>query len=92
MAQLVAWILPPAALPIALPAITVGGAREAVEIRSGRSRLVPSAVELVRTPSSMETTSVAAKISRRLAVKKEDCRRGVGRGQQRCIDDNRPHG
>jgi hypothetical protein len=58
MAQLVAWILPPAALPIALPvalpAITVGGVREDVEIRSGRSKLVPSTVELVRTPSSME--------------------------------------
>jgi hypothetical protein len=53
---------------------------------------VPIDVELVGTPSSMETAFVAAKISRRLAVRKEDCRRGIGCGQQRCIDDSRPHG
>jgi len=96
LAQLAAWILPlaalPVALPVALPAIIVGGAREAAEIKSGRSRPVPIDVELVGMPSSMETASVVAKISRRLAVRKEDCRRGVGRGQQRCIDDSRLHG
>ena len=92
LAQLAAWILPPTALPVALPAITVGGAREAAEIRYGCSRPVPSAVELVGTPSSMETASVAAKISRRLAVRKKYYKRGVGRGQQRYIDDSRPHG
>jgi hypothetical protein len=32
------------------------------------------------------------KIARRLAVRKENCRRGVGRGQQRCIDDSGPYG
>ena len=51
------------------------------KIRSGRSRPVPIDVELVGTPSSMETAFVVAKISRRLAVRKEDCRRGIGRGQ-----------
>jgi hypothetical protein len=80
-----------AALPIFVLAITVGGAREAVKIWSGRSKHVPSAIELVGMPSSMEKASTVAKISRRLAVRKEDCRRGVGRGQQRCIDDSRPH-
>jgi hypothetical protein len=66
---ILAWILPPAALPIALPAaVTVGGVREAAEIRSGCSRPVPSAVELVGTPSSMKTISVAAKIFKRLVT------------------------
>jgi len=92
LAQLAAWILPPTALPVALPAITIGGAREAAEIRYGCSRPVPFVVELVETPSSMETASVAAKISKRLAVRKKDLRRGVGRRHQRCIDDSRPHG
>jgi hypothetical protein len=82
LAQLATWILPSAALPIALPvAVTIGGVREAAEIRSRRNRHVPSVVELVGTPSSMKTASAAAKISRRLAVRNEGCRRGVGLGQ-----------
>ena len=96
MVQLAAWILPLAVLPIALSiallAIIVGGAREATEIKFGRSRLVPSVVELVRTPSSIETTYVVTKISKRLAMSKEDYKRGVGCGQPRCIDDSKPHG
>jgi hypothetical protein len=38
------------------------------------------------------TLFYTCKIARRLAVRKENCRRGVGRGQQRCIDDSRPYG
>jgi hypothetical protein len=82
LAQLAAWILPSTVLPIALPAaITVEGVRKAAEIRSRRNRPMPSIVELVGTPSSMKTASAVAKISRRLAVRNEGCRRGVGRGQ-----------
>ena len=93
LAQLATWILPSVALPIALPAaVTVGGVREAAEIRSRCNKPMPFVVELVGTPSSMKIVSAAAKISRRLAVRNEGCRRGVRRGQQRCIDDSRPHG
>jgi len=62
-------------------AITVERVREAAEIRSRRNRPVPSIVELVGTPSSMKTASATAKISRRLAVRNEGCRRGVEHGQ-----------
>lgn len=42
---------------------------------------MPSVVELVGAPSFMEmASSVVAKIARRLAVRKEDCKRGVRRG------------
>jgi hypothetical protein len=93
LAQLATWILPSVALPIALPAtVTVGGVREAAEIRSRCNKPMPSVVELVGTPYSMKIASATAKISRRLAVRNEGYRRGVRRGQQRCIDDNRPHG
>jgi hypothetical protein len=76
LAQLVVWILPPTALPIALSmalptAITVEGAREVAEIKSGHNKLVPSIIELIGMPSSMETASTRAKISRRLTVRKE---------------------
>ena len=97
LAQLATWILPSVALPIALPialpaAVTIGGVREAAEIRSRCNKPMPFVVELVGTPSSMKIVSAAAKISRRLAVRNEGCRKGVRRGQQRCIDDSRPHG
>ena len=63
-----------------------------MEIKSGCSRSVASTVELVGTPSSMETTSVATKVSRRLTVREEGCGRSIGHGQQRLIDNSRPHG
>ena len=67
--------------PVSMPAVTGGGVREAAKVRSGRSRHVPSATELVGTPSSMKTASVATKNSRRLTLREECCRRGVGHGQ-----------
>jgi len=77
------WILSPAALPIALSmalptAITVEGAKEFAEINYGHNKPMPSIIELIGTPSSMETASVAAKISRRLTVRKEGLRGVLG--------------
>jgi hypothetical protein len=51
---------------------------------------VPIDVELLYAINH-ENNLYCGQISRRPAVRKEDCRRGVGRGQQRCIDDSRPH-
>jgi len=56
LTQLVAWILPPTALPITLSAITGEGAVEAAEIWSRRCRSVASITELVGMPNYMETT------------------------------------
>jgi hypothetical protein len=63
------------ALPIA---ITIEGAKEFAEINSGHNKPMPSIIELIGTPSSMETASVAAKISRRLTVRKEGLRGVLG--------------
>jgi hypothetical protein len=70
---------------------TIGGVMEAMKIWSGCSKLVPFTAKLVGTPSFMEAAPVATKISKGLALR-DRLKRGVGRGQQRCIDENRPHG
>jgi len=72
LAQLAMCILPPVALlislPITLPVIIVRGFIEATKIWFGRSRHVPSGVELVGTPSFMEAGPVSPKISRGLVL------------------------
>jgi len=72
LTQLAMCILPPVALlislPITLPVIIVRGFMEAMKIWSGRSRHVPSAVELVGMPSSMKTSPVSPKLSRGLVL------------------------
>jgi len=85
LVQLVAWILPPAALPIALPislsVVTSVGAMEATEIWSGHYRSVASTAELVGTPTCMETTPAAAKVSKGMALRNKGRRRCARRGQ-----------
>ena len=53
LTQLVTWILPPIALPRALPIIIEGGVLEAAVIRSGASKSVASVVGLVETPATI---------------------------------------
>jgi hypothetical protein len=50
LTQLAAWILPPIALPKALPTVTKGGVLEAAVIRSRASKPGASAAGLVGTP------------------------------------------
>jgi len=45
LTQLAVWILPPIALPRALPTVIEGGVFEAAVIRSGASKLVASAAD-----------------------------------------------
>ena len=91
LAQLAAWILPPAALPITLYVVTGERVVEAAEIWSGRYRSVCSVAKLVRTLTSMEITPIATKVSKKLALRDKGWRRCVWRGQQRSINNNRPH-
>jgi hypothetical protein len=95
LAQLAARILPPTALPIALPitlyAVTGGRVVEAAEIWYGRCRSVASAAELVGTPTSIETAPVTTKIAKGLALSNKDRRWGVGHGQQRSVYGSRSH-
>jgi hypothetical protein len=69
LAQLAAWILPPAALPITLYVVTSERVVEAAEIWSGRYRSVCSVAKLVRTLTSMEITPIATKVSKKLALR-----------------------
>jgi len=89
LAQLAACILPHVTLPISLtvtlPAITIRGAIEATKILSEYSRPIPSTTELVGTPSSMETASVATKISRGLALRDKGLRGVLGMGSRGAL-------
>ena len=58
LTQLVAWILPPIALPRALPIVIEGGVLEATVIRSGARKSVASAIGLVGTPATIEAALV----------------------------------
>jgi len=73
LAQLAMSILPPIALLISLPitllAVTIGGYMETAKIWFRRNRPLPSAIELVGTPSTMKTARIVPIISRGLALR-----------------------
>jgi hypothetical protein len=69
LTQLAAWILPPIALPRALPTITKEGVFEATVIKFGASKLVASAAGLVRMPATIEAALTAARIAKGLALR-----------------------
>jgi len=69
LTQLAAWILPPIALPRALPTVTEGGVLEAGVIRSRASKPVASAVGLVGTPATVKAAPAAARIAKGLALR-----------------------
>ena len=69
LTQLAAWILPPIALPRALPIVTEGGVLEAAVIRSRASKSVASAVGLVGTPATVEAAPAATRIAKSLALR-----------------------
>jgi len=74
LTQLTAWILPPIALPRALPIVTEGGVLEAAVIRSGASKSVASTVGLVGTPATVEAAPAAARIAKSLALRNKSRR------------------
>ena len=82
LTQLAAWILPPIALPRALPIVTEGGVLEAAVIRSGASKSVASVVGLVGTPTTVEAAPTAARIAKSLALRNKSRRWNAGCGQQ----------
>jgi hypothetical protein len=89
MTQLAAWILPPIALPRALPIVIEGGVLEAAVIRSGASKSVDSAVGLVGTPATVEAAPVAARIAKSLALRNKSRRWNAGCGQQMSMYGSR---
>jgi hypothetical protein len=58
--------MPSISLPIVLPPVTARRSIEAVKIRPGSSRLVPSVVAIVGTPPFMKFAHISVSISRRL--------------------------
>jgi len=68
LTQLASWILPPIALPRALPIVTEGGVLEAAVIRFGASKSVASAVRLVGTPATVEAALAATRNAKSLAL------------------------
>jgi hypothetical protein len=89
LTRLAAWILPPIALPKALPIVTEGGVLEAAVIKSGASKSVASAIRLVGTPATVEAAPVAARIAKSLALRNKSRRCNAGCGQQRSIYGSR---
>ena len=89
LTQLAAWILPPIALPRALPIVTEGGILEAVVIRFGASKLVASAVGLVGTITTVEAALAVARIAKSLALRNKSRRWNAGCGQQRSMYGSR---
>jgi 1-deoxy-D-xylulose 5-phosphate reductoisomerase len=69
LTQLAVWIVPPIALPRALPIVTEGGVLEAAVIRSDASKLIASIVGLVGTPATIEAAFAAAGITKSLALR-----------------------
>jgi len=69
LTQLAAWILPPIALPRALPTVTEEGVLEAVVIKFGTSKPVASAARLVGTPATIEAAPAATRIAKGLALR-----------------------
>ena len=69
LTKLAAWILPPIALPRALPIVTEGGVLEAAVIRFGASKSVASTVGLVGTPATLEVAPAAVRIAKSLALR-----------------------
>ena len=70
LTQLAAGILPPIALPRALPTVTEEGVLEAAVNRSGAScKPVASAARLVGTPATVEAAPAAARIAKGLALR-----------------------
>ena len=78
LTQLAAWILPPIALPRALPIVTEGGVLEAAVIRSGASKSVASAVGLVGMLATVEATPAATRIAKSLALRNKSKRWNAG--------------
>ena len=89
LTQLEAWILPPIALPRALPIVTEGGVLKAAVIRSRASKSVASAVGLVGTPATVEVAPVVARIAKSLALRNKSRRWNAGCGQQRSMYGSR---
>ena len=85
LTQLATWILPPIALPRALPIVTEGGVLEVVVIRSGTSKSVASAVGLVGKPATVEAAPAAARIDKSLVLRNKSRRWNAGYGQQRSM-------
>ena len=89
LTQLAVWILPPIALPRALPKalliVTERGVLEAAVIRSGASKSVASTTGLVGTPATIEAAPVAARIPKSLALRNKSRRWNSGCGQQRSM-------
>jgi hypothetical protein len=81
LTQLAAWILPPIALPRALPIVTKGGVLEVAVIRSGASKSVASAIGLVGTPATIEAAPAAARIAKSLTLRNKSRRWNAGCGQ-----------
>jgi len=69
LTQLAAWILPPIALPRALPTVTEEGGLEAAVIRSGASKPVASAAGLVGMPATVEAAPAVSRIAKGLALR-----------------------
>jgi len=72
--QLATWMLPPIALPRALPIVTEGGVLEAVVIRSGASKSVAFAVRLVGMPATVEAAPASVRIAKSLALRNKSGR------------------
>jgi len=89
LTQLAAWILPPIALPRALPIVTEGGVLEAAVIRSGASKSVASAVGLVGMSATVEVAPAAARIAKSLVLRNKSRRWNAGCGQQRSMYGSR---
>ena len=89
LTQLATWILPPIALPRALPIVTEGGVLQAAVIRSGASKSVASLVGLVGTPSIVKAAPTTARIAKSLALCNKSSRWNAGFGQQRSMYGSR---
>jgi len=89
LTQLAAWILPPIALPRALPIVTKEGVLEATVIRSGASKSVASAIGLVGKPATVEAAPTVARIAKSLALCNKSRRWNAGCGQQRSMYGSR---
>ena len=86
LTQLATWILPPIALPRALPIVTEGGVLEAAVISSRASKSVAS---VVGTPATVEAAPAVARIAKSLALHNKSRRWNAGCGQQRSMYGSR---